>query len=59
MLQNPAIQAEVLSSISSNIINGKSPLDGTHFNFYNNKYVIIPYIPVTLSNIDRAMKIYE
>lgn len=59
VLQNPAIQAEVLSSISSNIINGKSPLDGTHFNFYNNKYVIIPYIPVTLSNIDRAMKIYE
>lgn len=59
VLQNPITQAEVLSSISSNIINGKSPLDGTHFNFYNNKYVVIPYIPVTLSNIDRAMKIYE
>lgn len=59
VLQNPSVQAEVLSSVSKNIINGKSPLDGTHFHFYNNKYVLIPYVPITKSNLISIMKIYE
>lgn len=59
VLQNPVTQAELLTSISKNLISGKSPLDGTHFSFYNNKYVVIPYIPVTISNIDKAIKLYE
>lgn len=59
VLQNPAIQAEALSAVSVNILNGKSPLDGLHFNFYNNKYIAIPYIPITRSNLDTAAKIYQ
>ncbi|EKV56917.1 galactose/glucose-binding protein [Brachyspira hampsonii 30446] len=59
VMQNPSIQAQALCSVSSNIINGKSPLEGLHFNFYNNKYIVIPYIPVTKYNIDTAIKIYK
>ena len=59
VMQNPKIQAETLCTVSSNIITGKSPLDGLHFNFYNNKYIIIPYIPVNKYNIDTAIKIYK
>ncbi|WP_300368697.1 galactose ABC transporter substrate-binding protein [Brachyspira sp.] len=59
VLQNPSTQAEILSSVSKNLINGKSPLDGTHLSFYNNKYITIPYIPVTRSNLETAVKIYK
>ncbi|WP_295155791.1 galactose ABC transporter substrate-binding protein [uncultured Brachyspira sp.] len=59
VLQNPSAQAEALSSVSKNLINGRSPLDGTHLNFYNNKYITIPYIPITRSNLDTAVKIYK
>ncbi len=59
ILQNPSVQAEVLSSVSRNIIGGKSPLDGTHLNLYNNKYIVIPYVPITKSNLDAAVKIYK
>lgn len=59
VFQNPSIQAEILSAVSGNIINKKSPLDGLHLNFYNDKYILIPYIPVTKSNIDAAVKIYK
>ena len=57
VLQNPSIQAKALSDISVNIVNGKSPTDGTHFN--NSKYIVIPYIPITLFNLDRAIEIYK
>ena len=59
VMQNPQIQAQTLCSVSSNIISGKSPLDGLHFNIYNDKYIVIPYIPVNKSNIDTAIKIYK
>lgn len=59
VMQNPSIQAQTLCSVSSNIISGKSPLDGLHISFYNDKYIAIPYIPVNKSNIDTAIKIYK
>lgn len=59
VMQNPKIQAETLCSVSSNIIGGKSPLDGLHISYYNEKYIVIPYIPITKYNLDTAIKIYK
>ena len=59
VLQNPSTQTQALCAVSKNIISGKAPLDGTHFNFNNDKYISIPYIPVTASNLERAIKIYN
>ena len=59
VLQNPSVQTQALCAVSRNILNGKAPLDGTHFNFDNNKYISIPYIPVTASNLERAIGIYN
>ena len=59
VMQNPSTQAEVLSKVSLNIINNKSPLDGTTLSFENNKYIFVPYIPVTMFNLDRAIEIYK
>lgn len=59
VLQNPSTQTQALCAISKNIMSGKSPLDGTHFSFDNSKYISIPYIPVTASNLERAIGIYK
>ncbi|TXJ46826.1 galactose ABC transporter substrate-binding protein [Brachyspira pilosicoli] len=59
VMQNPSTQAEVLSKVSLNIINNKAPLDGTTLSFDNNKYIFVPYIPITMFNLDRAIEIYK
>ena len=59
VLQNPSAQTQALCAVSKNIMSGKSPLDGTHFNFDNSKYISIPYIPVTASNLEKAIGIYK
>ncbi|WP_297277005.1 galactose ABC transporter substrate-binding protein [uncultured Brachyspira sp.] len=59
VLQNPSAQTQALCAVSKNIMSGKSPLDGTHFNFDNSKYISIPYILVTASNLEKAIGIYK
>ncbi len=59
VLLNPKTLSEALSLFSLNISQNKSPLDGTTFILQDNKYISIPYIPITYSNLDLALSIYK
>ena len=59
VLLNPRTLSQALSSIALNLSQKKSPLDGTTFIFQENKYISIPYIPITYSNLDIALSIYN
>lgn len=58
VLQNPDAIADALSKISLNVLNKKSLLDNTTFVLKDNKYIIIPYIPITSYNLNIALNIY-
>lgn len=59
VLQSPMDQAKAVVDISLNAATGKNPLEGTKWSFDEVKAVRVPYVKVTLDNINEALEAYK
>ena len=58
VLNDAANQGRATIELAENVAEGKEPLDGTEWKF-EGKAVRVPYVAVTIDNIDFAKKAYE
>lgn len=59
VLNDAANQGKATVDLARNVAQGKDPLDGTDWVLDETKAVRVPYVAVTLDNIDFAKKAYE
>lgn len=59
VLNDAANQGKATVDLARNVAQGKDPLDGTNWTLDENKAVRVPYVAVSLDNIDFAKKSYE
>ena len=59
VLNDAKNQGKATFDLVNNIANGNDPLAGTEWSFDENKAVRVPYVAITIDNIDFAEKAYE
>ena len=59
VLQDSLNQAKAVVDLSLNVANGKEPLEGTQWTLDDVKAVRVPYVPITLDNIQVAEDTYK
>jgi methyl-galactoside transport system substrate-binding protein len=59
VLNDAKNQGKATFDLANNVANGKDPLEGTDWVLDGNKAVRVPYVAVTIDNIEFAEKAYE
>lgn len=59
VLNDAANQGKATVDLARNVAQGKDPLEGTEWTLDDTKAVRVPYVAVTIDNIDFAKKSYE
>lgn len=59
VLNDAKNQGQATFDLANNAAQGKDPLEGTEWKFDENKAVRVPYVAITIDNIDFAEKAYE
>ena len=59
VLNDAKNQGQATFDLVNNVANGKDPLEGTDWSFDENKAVRVPYVAVTIDNIEFAEKAYQ
>ena len=59
VLNDSLNHAKAVVDLSLNVANGKGPLEGTQWTLDDVKAVRVPYVPITLDNIQVAEDTYK